>query len=113
PLRQRSGFQPNSLEAIGVVPQHLQESFRLTGHLTSCTILPASSTMQTLVSLTDTSSPAKWAMLRFSFRCLRPHMRTSFHHQPEAQHPISSAIHKLIGRLPHLVDNAAGGNEDN
>src|SRR5262245_24267123 len=30
-------------------------------------------------------------------------MRTSFHHQPEAQHPISSAIHKLIGRLPHLM----------
>ena len=26
-----------------------------------------SSTMQTLVSLTDTSSPAKWSMLRFSF----------------------------------------------
>ena len=29
-------------------------------------------------------------------------MRTSFHHQPEAQHPKSSAIHKLPGRLPHL-----------
>ena len=29
-------------------------------------------------------------------------MRTSFHHQPEAQHPNSSAIHKLAGRLPHL-----------
>ena len=41
-------------------------------------------------------------MLRFSFGCLRPHMRTSFHHQPEAQHPNSSAIHKLVGRLPHL-----------
>jgi hypothetical protein len=27
----------------------------------------ASSKMQTLVSLTDTSSPAKWSMLRFSF----------------------------------------------
>jgi hypothetical protein len=26
-----------------------------------------SSTMQTLVSLTDTSSPAEWSMLRFSF----------------------------------------------
>jgi NAD(P)-dependent dehydrogenase (short-subunit alcohol dehydrogenase family) len=31
------------------------------------TILPVSSTMQTLVSLTDTSNPAKWSMLRFSF----------------------------------------------
>jgi len=27
---------------------------------------------------------------------------TSFHHQPEAQHPNSSAIHKNAGRLPHL-----------
>src|SRR5215470_8259653 len=51
--------------------------------------------MQTLVSLTDTSSPAKWSMLRFSFRCLRQSPRTSFHHQPEAQHLKSSAIHKL------------------
>ena len=30
-------------------------------------------------------------------------MRTSFHHQPEAQHPNSSAIHKLVGRLTHLL----------
>jgi hypothetical protein len=35
---------------------------------------------------------------------LRPHPRTSFHHQPEAQHPKSSAIHKIAGRLPHLSD---------
>jgi hypothetical protein len=35
---------------------------------------------------------------------LRPPTRTSFHHQPEAQHPKSSAIHKLAGRLPHLSD---------
>jgi hypothetical protein len=34
---------------------------------TSRTILPVSSTMQMLVSLTDTSNPAKWSMLRFSF----------------------------------------------
>ena len=34
---------------------------------TSRTILPASSTMQMLVSLTDTSSPAEWSMLGFSF----------------------------------------------
>jgi hypothetical protein len=25
-------------------------------------------------------------------------------HQPEAQHPKSSAFHKLDGRLPHLSD---------
>src|SRR3974390_460708 len=34
---------------------------------TSRTILPESSTMQTLVSLTETSNPAKCSMLRFSF----------------------------------------------
>src|SRR6516162_10311343 len=28
---------------------------------------------------------------------------TPFHHQPEAQHPKSSAIHKNAGRLPHLL----------
>ena len=28
---------------------------------------------------------------------------TSFHHQSEAQHPKSSAIHKHAGRLPHLM----------
>jgi hypothetical protein len=33
---------------------------------------------------------------------LRPYTRTSFHHQPEAQHPKSSAIHKNAGRLSHL-----------
>src|SRR5215472_2465135 len=42
-------------------------------------------------------------MLRFSYRCLRPHLRTSFHHQPEAQHLKSSAIHNNAGRLPHLL----------
>jgi hypothetical protein len=30
-------------------------------------LLPVSSTMQMLVCLTDTSNPAKWSMLRFSF----------------------------------------------
>ena len=28
---------------------------------------------------------------------------TSFHHQPEAQHPKSSTIHNNAGRLPHLL----------
>jgi hypothetical protein len=31
---------------------------------------------------------------------LRPFTRTSFHHQPEAQHPKSSAIHKLLADYP-------------
>ena len=29
-------------------------------------------------------------------------MRTSFYHQPEAQHPKSPAIYTPAGRLPHL-----------
>jgi hypothetical protein len=29
-------------------------------------------------------------------------MQTSFHHQPEAQHPKSPAIKTPAGRLPHL-----------
>ena len=32
--------------------------------------------------------------------CLSPRMWTSFHHQPEAQHPKSSAIHKLPADYP-------------
>jgi hypothetical protein len=31
---------------------------------------------------------------------LRPSQRTSFHHQPEAQHPKYSAIHKLPADYP-------------
>src|SRR5262245_10041050 len=30
----------------------------------------------------------------------------SFHHQPEAQHPKISAIHKNTGRLPHLLEQS-------
>src|ERR1017187_9175000 len=33
-------------------------------------------------------------------------MRTSFHHQPEAQHPKSPAIETPAGRLPHLLSNS-------
>src|SRR5512139_2221156 len=68
PLRQWPGFQSNPLEVIGIVLQHLQQSYPGSlATLTSRTILPVSSTMQMLVSLTETSSPAKCSMLRFSF----------------------------------------------
>jgi hypothetical protein len=33
-------------------------------------------------------------------------MRTSFHHQPEAQHPKSSAIHKLPADYPIFPSKA-------
>src|SRR5664280_1381162 len=32
--------------------------------------------------------------------------RTSFHHQPEAQHPKSPAIYTPAGRLPHLFPDS-------
>jgi hypothetical protein len=67
PLRQRPGLQPDPLKVVGRVTQYPQQIFRFARPFTSRTILPASSTMQTLVSLTDTSNPAKWSMLRFSF----------------------------------------------
>src|SRR5215831_5386218 len=68
PLRQRPSFQSNSLEAIeGVFVRTCRRASSSLATLASRTILPASSTMQTLVSLTDTSSPAKQSMLRFSF----------------------------------------------
>jgi class 3 adenylate cyclase/tetratricopeptide (TPR) repeat protein len=49
------------------VRENLQKCLRLARTFTSFTILPASSKMQTLVSLTETSNPANWSMLRFSF----------------------------------------------
>jgi hypothetical protein len=33
---------------------------------------------------------------------LRSQMRTSFHHQPEAQHPKFFSYPQAAGRLPHL-----------
>jgi hypothetical protein len=42
--------------------------------------------------------------------CLRPHLRTSFHHQPEAQHPKNFTIHKNAGRLPHLLAQSGHAN---
>src|SRR6478672_11366088 len=49
--------------------------------------------------------PAKWSMLLLMLEAV-----TSFHHQPEAQHPKSSAIHKLgrpiIPSFAHLGRDA-------
>jgi hypothetical protein len=65
PLRQRSSFQPNSLEVIGGFVSTCSSASGSLAAFTSRAILPVSSTMQMLVSLTETSSPAKWSMLRF------------------------------------------------
>ena len=49
-----------------------------------------------------TSQPSKIVHAALLLLMLEAALRTSFHHQPEAQHPFSSAIHKRAGRLPHL-----------
>src|SRR6516225_3064883 len=59
PLRQWSSFQSDPLEVVGKIVQNRQQASGSLATFTSRMILPASSTMQTLVSLTDTSSPAK------------------------------------------------------
>jgi hypothetical protein len=35
--------------------------------------------------------------------CLEAYWEAKISPNPEAQHPKSSAIHKLAGRLPHLI----------
>ena len=62
-----SGFQSDPLEAVVGFPRTFKRASGSLATFTSFTILPVSSTMQMLVSLTDTSNPPKWSMLRFSF----------------------------------------------
>src|SRR3970040_1395757 len=67
PLRQRPSFQSNPLEVAGGFVSTASSASGSLATFTSRTSLPVSSTMQTLVSLTETSRPAKWSMRRFSF----------------------------------------------
>jgi hypothetical protein len=62
PLRQRSSFQSDPLEVVGRIPQNRPQSVGLArdlhlAHNLARTIHNAE---------TETSSPAKWSMLRFS-----------------------------------------------
>ena len=66
PLPQRAGFQANALEVVDAALQYRQQRFRLTRYLGFANDPSASSSMQTLVSLTDTSNPAKCSTPRFS-----------------------------------------------
>src|SRR5215831_8856187 len=102
PLRQRSSFQPNSLEAINGIRKHLQQSFGLTRHSHfphDLARIIHNADARFLDRHVESSKIGHAALLLLM---LEAALRTSFHHQPEAQHPISSAIHKLVGRLPHL-----------
>ena len=68
--------------------------------LTSRTILPVSSTMQMLVSLTDTSSPAAWPMLRFSFWML------------DASIAIAQTPYSAYPNPPSRLERVAGATTD-
>ena len=87
--------------------EYRQQSFP--GSLATLTSLepscPCTSTTQTLVSLTETSNVQQESarLLRYLLMREAVHPRTSFHHQPEAQHSKPPTIHNRgAGRLPHL-----------
>src|SRR3974390_2590220 len=103
PLRQWPRFQSDPLEVIGPVLEHLQESVRIALNLRfadnpTCVIHNAQA--RQLDRYVQSSKMLHAALLLLMLEALTT--VTSFHHQPEAQHPISSAIHKNAGRLPHL-----------
>src|SRR3974390_3218472 len=103
PLRQWPRFQSDPFEVIGSVLEHLQESVRIALNLRfadnpTCVIHNAQA--RQLDRYVQSSKMLHAALLLLMLEALTT--VTSFHHQPEAQHPISSAIHKNAGRLPHL-----------
>src|SRR3974390_2314680 len=105
PLRQWPRFQSDPFEVIGSVLEHLQESVRIALNLRfadnpTCVIHNAQA--RQLDRYVQSSKMLHAALLLLMLEALI--MVTSFHHQPEAQHPNSSAIHKNAGRLPHLLD---------
>src|SRR6516164_5986194 len=86
-------FQSNPLETIVVVRQHLQQSFRLTRHPHfphNLARVIHNADARFLDRHVESSKIVHTALLLLM---LEAAMRTSFHHQPEAQHPNSSAIH--------------------
>src|SRR3974390_2533008 len=104
PLRQWPRFQSDPLEVIGPVLEHLQESGRIALNLRfpdnpTCVIHNAQA--RQLDRYVPSSKILHAALLLLMLEALIT--VTSFHHQPEAQHPISSSIHKNAGRLPHLL----------
>src|SRR5437868_6087574 len=69
PLRQRSSFQPNSLEVVGEVLQHRQQRFRFARHLyfphlrQFCSIavaIASAMTVETATSFTKSTTALAW-----------------------------------------------------
>src|SRR3974390_1392812 len=109
PWRQWPRFQSDPFEVIGSVLEHLQESVRIALNLRfadnpTCVIHNAQA--RQLDRYVQSSKMLHAALLLLMLEALIT--VTSFHHQPEAQHPISSAIHKNAGRLPHLLALSGG-----
>src|SRR6185437_11732829 len=101
PLRQRTGFQSNPLEVVGGILQNRQQRFRFARYFhfsndLACVIHNADAG---LLDRHVQSSKMVHAALLLLMR-LRPFTRTSLNHQPEAQHPKTSAIHKLQADYP-------------
>jgi len=84
------------------VLQHSQQRFRLACHLHFPNDLAHLIHNADAGLLDRNVRSSKMAHAALLLLVLEPFTLTSFHHQPEAQHPKSSAIHKLVGRLPHL-----------
>src|SRR5262249_51119136 len=87
PLRYRSGFQSNSLEAIDGVRQHLQEGFRLTRHPRfphDLARIIHDADARFLDRHIESSKIGHAALLLLMLEAADA---TSFHHQPGAQHP--------------------------
>src|SRR5215472_12612728 len=87
PMRQRSGFQSNSLEAIDGVRQHLQEGFRLTRHPRfphDLARIIHDADARFLDRHIESSKIGHAALLLLMLEAADA---TSFHHQPGAQHP--------------------------
>src|SRR6201988_4536246 len=104
PLRQWPSFQSDPLEAVSRVPQYRQQSIGLARNLNlpndlTCVI---HNTDARVLDRNVQSRKIVHAALLLLMLGARTTV-TPFHHQPEAQHPKSSAIHKLPGRLPHLL----------
>src|SRR5262249_50281392 len=98
---------PNSLEVVGEVLQHRQQCFRFARHLyfpndLACVIHNADARL--LDRNVQSSKMVHAALLLLMLEAV--FSRTSFHHQPEAQHPKSSAIHKLPADYPIFGSSA-------
>jgi len=101
PLRQRPRFQSNPVEAVGVALQHFQQSVRLARnpHFPNDLARLIHNADAGLLDRYVQSSKMLHAALLLLMLGARNTV-TPFHHQPEAQHPKSSPIHKLPADYP-------------